>query len=518
MHVTMAAVLLVLALTTPLAASGDVPIPLAKAENVQVREVYHPAERPGYACWTVLWHDPEGALHLAFAEKRRAPNPLWEPVPLDFWESMGLPINYHVSFCNGSKDVITELVVLRSTDDGETWTETGRCPSKAINAFAWAGLPGGRIIRVASDDYVAFDPAYKPQLRAEVSADGGTTWQVLSVLLEGFSTYPYRLKRLRDGALVLASPYQAAFGPGRERVGRNCARPYVRDEVTCAVFVSRDEAKTWSGPQTVFPGIGAWEPDFVELPSGDLLFVVSTIQGVPQMRQYFRKTPHGFVPGPVLDIVSGRAPECLVYTRSGLLVGAVRGGEYVCSADEGANWYPIHGLPRCNYQPYMAELSDGRLLCSWHIGGDNFFGELDQWVGSHTFRLDAHLPQPTKLTIARMKNEPGTQYINKYVATLANADGPVPGKTVTFAYHKRYTPDYNASPDPQVAGTRQAAVTDANGQVFLDLSMWDNETSIHISYRVTAWFTPEPADTALGPCKSDIYFAYTRNMTQNDLK
>jgi len=222
----------------------------ARALRVTTAEVYGAKERLGYACWPVLWPGVEGDIYLAFAEKRRAPNPTWEPVPLDFWEAMDLPLNYHVSFCNGARDTITELVVLRNCDNGDTWVATGRSPSRVINAFAWAGLSDGRMIRARSDDYVAFKSDVPPRLSAETSADGGATWKLASVVLEGYQTYSHRLKRLRDDSLVLVEPYFAVFGPGRARVSRHTVRPYVRQqlEMTVGVFLSTDEGQSWSGP------------------------------------------------------------------------------------------------------------------------------------------------------------------------------------------------------------------------------------------------------------------------------
>jgi hypothetical protein len=507
---------------------------LAEAKDVQINEVYHPAQRPGYACWTALWHDLEGTLYLAFAEKRRAPNTLWAPVPLDFWESMGLPIHYHTSFCNGSRDVLTELVVLRSEDDGTTWTESGRSPSKVINAFAWSSLPDGGIIRAVSDDYVAFDPVYKPQLRVEVSDDGGSSWRVRAVVLEGFQTYAYCLDRLEDGTYVLVAPYQEAFGPGRARQARHTVRPHAHRELeyTTGVFFSRDEGRSWSGPQTAFPGELVSEPDFVELPSGDLLFVYAETGAAPgvQLRQKFIKVAHGFVPGPVFEVVCGWAPERFVRTRSGLLVGAQRGAVYSCSNDEGASWHQIHGAPDCNYQPRTVELADGRLLTSWHIGGDNFFGELDQWVGTHVFRLEVDLPEPTMLALARTLNNAGSRYTNIYEVTLTQGSLPLPDRTVHFAFHRaRPVPgDYNKARDPREAGTRRTAVTDDAGRARLDLSEYEKAPDtpnphvfdtgqMHMHYRVTAWFEPDPADPAVPACRSEVYSAYPLNMSKAEL-
>ena len=504
--VTLVATGIALLVTTSAAA------PFAQATDVEVKEVYHPEERPAYACWTTLWHDPAGNLHLKLAEKRRAPNPLWQPVPLEFWESIDLPVDYHMSFCNGSKDVITEFVVLESADDGATWTESGRSPTKVIDQFAWTNLPDGRIIRAIHDDDVAFDPDYHPRLRTEVSADGGTTWHVQGeILAEGFVTKGYRMRALRNGALVMLGLYGAAWGPGRPRARRNAVRAYVGSERTTGLFVSQDEGKTWSAPWTAFPGITAPEPDFVELPSGDLLLLTSTVGGSPQARQYFHKTERGFLAGPVFDIVRGTVPERVVLTQSGLLVGAIRGGDYWCSNDEGASWYKIEGLPRCNYQPDMTELSDGRLLCSWHIGGDNFFGELDQWVGTTTFRLAANLPEPTELTLTREMNESQTKYINSYVARLTAGSAALDGKTINFSVSIRYAEGYEDFP------LKLIGVTNADGRARIDLEPYFvNETNIHQRYGINASFTPEESDALLTPAR-DSYGAYILSMSQADL-
>ena len=497
--------------------------PIARACDVASAEVYHAAERPGYACWCALWTDEPGAVYLAFAEKRRAPNPLWQPVPLDFWESMGLPVKYHTSFCNGSRDVVTELVVLKSIDNATTWTEIGRSPSRVINAFSWASLPDGSIIRVISDDYVAFDPAYEPELRAEVSRDGGNTWELRSVLLKGYHAYGYRLKRLRDGTLVQRAGYSEGFGPGRARQTRHTKRSFVRQERTCGVFISTDDGKSWSPPLTAFPGIdGAGESDFVELPDGDLLFVNSPDSG-PQVRQKFRRAGNGFTPGPVFDIVSGVSPETLVQTRSGLLVGALRyvgtedSGICTCSNDEGATWHRIEDVPRVNYQPYMVELADGRLLCAWHIGGDCFFGEMDQWVGTHRFRVEAELPPPATLNLTRDTDPDGTKYINSYTATLSLNGRPLPGRTVSFGYHQRGSDDAAKSRDPRTTGTVVTAATDEQGRARLDLGQFDELTYMHEWYRVTAWFDPDADEPWLASVRSEVYFAYTQTMTATEL-
>ena len=200
-------------------------------------------------------------------------------------------------------------------------------------------------------------------------------------------------------------------------------------------------------------------------------------------------------------------------TKSGLLVGAVVGDGYFCSNDEGAFWYQIRGLPTCGYQPYMAELCDGRLICTWHVGGDNFFGELDQWIGSHTFRLEADLPQPVRLTLVREMNEEKTKYINAYVATLTSGDRSLVGKTINFSVSILYAEGYEQFP------LNLIGVTDAEGRARISLeSHFVNEKNIHQLYYVNASFTPKREDLKLAPCKSATYQAYTATMTKGELE
>ena len=333
---------------------------------------------------------------MSFIEKRRSPNPSYRPIPLEFWESMALPLKYQASFCNGSRDILTECVTMRSADEGQTWVETARFDTAGLmNLFAAASSGDGAILRVTESSYMAFSREDKPVMRVQKSRDGGRTWEVMANLLEDdYQGTAYRLKRLHDGVLVALCPFAAGFGPGRPRQERHTVRPNVIAEWQVGCWISRDEGRTWAGPLIVLPGILADEPDFVELPSGDLLILNSSEQGGPQVRQYVRRTKTGLIPGPVHRVAGGTVPETVCITRSGLLVGAIRIGAYTCSNDDGATWHEISGLPKSNYQPQIIELKDGRFLCAWHKseggpGGDHFVGQDHQFVGAHIFRLDA---------------------------------------------------------------------------------------------------------------------------------
>jgi hypothetical protein len=423
---------------------------------------------------------------------------------------MNLPHGYHTALCNGDKTIVYEHVVLRSGDQGKTWTEIGRHVSPYDATFAWTCLRDGRFIRGMCNSYEEFDPAKPIVFWTETSSDGGNTWKKGKEFFEGHSgsgSHPHRLKRLKDGTLVVLITHEAAFGPGRERIGRNAKRPYVRQENTAFILFSKDNGESWAGPLTIFPGALTYEPDFVELPSGDLLFLNSTVQGGPQIRQYVRKTRFGYIPGPVIDVVSGPVPECVVCTQNGLLVGAARCREYSCSNDEGATWHTIAGLPGCEYQPSIVETSDGRLLCAWHHGSDQPFGESDQYVGTHRFRLDANLPVATQLDLQRDMDAGRQQYINSYTLTLTAGPKLLARKTLHYEVKIRYQ-------DQPLTGS---VTTDGQGRARIELADHFKEvTNIHLCYWLKAWFDPQPGDL-LSPSRSAEYMAYVMTTTKNEL-
>lgn len=472
-----------------------------KARDVECAEIYHAAVRPGFACWVSLWRDPSGDLMLAFEEKLRRKNPHYRPCPLEFYEAMTLPIKYQVTICGGGPDICTEHVVMRSKDEGATWSEIGRSESGIMNLFAYTSLPNGDILRCADTSYLSFYPEEVPHTVIQKSSDGGNTWTDQAVILERFFAYGYRLKRLSDGTLVLLCPYMSSFGPGRTLHQRGEERPRVMQELIPAMFYSQDHGKTWTNPQTVLPGILAWEPDFVELPSGDLLVINSRVQHGAAVRQYIHKTPQGWIPGPVFKIESDGVPESVCCTSDGLLVGSTRHGPYTCSNDEGDTWYEIEEAPNCEYQPMTIPLKDGRFLTAWHKHGDCFFGEHDQFVGQHVFSLERTMPARTMLQLRRDRNEEGTKYLNAFTATLAADGKPLPGYKVVFTVQDRYRDTYDLEPPAPTPYTLEA-IADSQGQAHVHLEAFDRERNIHHSYTIDARFVPEGDDLGMAPCES----------------
>ncbi len=497
-----------LALATKRGIGSEGVIP--RAVDVQTLQIYHAAERPGWACWPTAWQDEDGTVYVAFQELRRAPNPKWQPVPLDFWETIGLPNSYAVTLCGGTETIVPESVVMKSTDGCRTWREVGRDDQRGTSTFAWHSLPGGRIMRIVSNDYLAWGENRIPRTYSETSSDGGTTWDHRVNVIEGYSTDvgAYRLRILNDGTLAAIGNYQVAWQPGQRKFGRNAKRPHVRQEIMCALWFSGDGGKSWTSALPVLPGVSASEADFCELSSGDLLIANSAVQHGPQVRQYVRKTKHGWVPEPVFDVAKGRVPERLALSPAGIIVGAVRGGVYTCSNDEGATWHEIAGVPNAYYQPFTIPLADGRFFTVWHAGGgDEPFGTKDLWIGAHVFRLEAQLPRPTRLVLERQQDTEGNRYINAFLVTLTCGDAPLAGQSVSYRHKKRYGGE----------GTGQVTTND-KGQATIDLTkQFEGETNVHEGYTITASFQPAMGDVESSACQSDEIYVYAITTTRQEL-
>ncbi|MFH1008265.1 MAG: sialidase family protein [Candidatus Latescibacterota bacterium] len=472
-----------------------------KGSDFECSQIYHAAVRPGHACWVSLWRAPCGDLMLAFMEQTRRRNNFYRPVSLEFFEALGLPLKYHVSVCNGAPDVRMEQVVMRSGDEGQTWGETGRSECGMINLFAYASLPNGDILRGADTSLCAYFADEVPRAMIQKSSDGGNTWTDGPTILEDFFSYCHRLKRLSDGTLVLLCGYMPAFGSGRARRQRVEERPHVIHEVTASLLYSVDDGRTWTNPQTVLPGVCAWEPDFVELPCGDILVINSRVQHAAGAKQTIHKTPHGWVPGPVFAIASEGVPESVWCTSDGLLVGSTRGMPYTCSNDQGDTWYPIEALPNCEYQPMTIELKDGRFLTAWHMHGDCVFGEHDQFVGQHVFSLNRAMPARTMLELRRDLNPSRTRYLNAFTATLSAEGEPISGRTVVFTVQERYRDTYDLEP-PEPSPYTIERLTDGMGEAHIHLEGFDRERNIHNAVTIGARFVPLPGDGGLAPCES----------------
>ncbi len=466
--------------------------------------IYKPRQNPAFAAWATAFDYGDGRVGLSFKETAQTPNPRYVPPRLEFGEAVGAPVSYCSVEC-GSESIVSWRVYMVSDDNGKSFRETGRCDLEE-GSFCNVGFPDGSILGIDVPRINEEGTGWCECILVRRSSDGGSTWQPVARLLEGCAPYVWRVRRLRDGTIVLcASLYGTPWGEGRPRATRNTMLPgetYLNKIQT--FFMTSMDGETWDGPHYVLPGAGAHEFDFVELPDGSLLFIAGDVQATPAARQIVLRQGGRFINGtllgirrgapadPVLNPQGGFVPESIVMLDDGLIVGSRRNKPYSCSNDLGENWYEIEGLPPSLYQPYMMRLPDGSVANFGHQGSDSGFGQQDMLIGADVFMLDNRMPQASALSLERQKSKDGSRYLNAFAATLTSGGGPVPGMALDFRFNPVWREDGAVNTTPQAqAPIVKRAVTDADGTARVAVPEFDGIGDIHFYYNADVVFRPE---------------------------
>ena len=479
--------------------------PRARAVGFQEKQVYHSSEKVGHCAWVQLWREPEGGLRISFSESR-TPKEGRKPTPIDIdrWEVGGMPATYNFS------GLISETVYMRSTDEGKSWTKSG----SGGGAISPVSLPDGRMLGLS---WASGYPGKAGGGGLMESTDGGKTWKRVHEIMDDdhYIVYPFVMRLLNDKkTLMVYCPYAPTYGPGKEFPVRNATKPGVPNAFQGALYWSRDFGKTFVGPITIYPGQSVSETDFVELPSGDLLFMHHKMYTGKCHRQLVRRTKLGYVPE-AFERVGDSMPEMFLRTKDGYLVGASRNGPYLWSDDDGMTWRPVEDAPPCNYQPRAMMIEDDTILFCWHKGADLAYQEADMWIGQHTFKLEMLNPKMrTKLRLGRVKDEAKRKYIPAFTATLTTEDGkPVAGKPIEFSIAGRYEAGYAnfGGGTPWVGGKTTTATTNENGVARVDYPEQQKITDIHKSFQLCARFDPERKDGEHLPATTIVweYYAVT---------
>ena len=231
-------------------------------------------------------------------------------------------------------------------------------------------------------------------------------------------------------------------------------------------------------------------------------------------RQLIRKTKSAWVPEE-MEEVGKLAPEIFVRTNEGYLVGASRNSAYVWSEDDGLTWQLVEEIKSGEYQPRALLLADNRILFTWHKGGDLPYGQADQYIGRHTFKLKVVEPRPrSQLKLARVYDEAAGKYICAFDGTLMTTDGkPIPDKPIEFSIVARGTPGYEpfGGATPWVYGSKQTIKTNAHGVARVTYSDQSAIQDIHQTYQIAARFDPDRHDPQYLPSTSLTieYYAMT---------
>jgi hypothetical protein len=206
---------------------------------------------------------------------------------------------------------------------------------------------------------------------------------------------------------------------------------------------SSDQGHNWTLPLPIYAGNAVSETDFVELPSGDLLCINNSIFANPG-RQIIYRTNKGFIPGPFERSCSKVVPETVAITEDDLLVGCMRAGSYYWSDDLGMNWYRLEGIPKLGpevYQPWIQYLGNGRFANAGHFGGDSYYGELDQYVSIHFFKVEVlRKTKNTRLELERDFDESASRWRNSYTLKLTCDGQPLADKEIEFWFVERGKP------------------------------------------------------------------------------
>lgn len=471
----------------------------AEVLSHQRSTVYQPAVRPGFVAWVTGFDYGDGRIGVSFKETVEEPFTAFEPPLLEMGEAVGAPVSYGSIEC-GSADQMSYRVYFASDDNGQTWSETGRCQLEE-GSFCNLGFPDGRIIGLDVPRINEARTGWCDYIDVRESHDGGSTWTSVTRLLDGEAPYLWRVRRLHDGTFViLASLYGTPWGPGRPRATRNTMLP---DETYIGkiqpLFLTTRDGRTFTGPHYVLAGTGAHEFDVVEVDDETLLFVAGDVQATPVARQFVRRDGDLYYPRAVLPIrlgapedpahapQGGWVPESIVRMPDGLLVGSRRDKPYSVSNDLGENWHPVDGLPPSLYQPFLMTLPDGRLANFGHVGSDSAFGEQDMSIGVDRFALRDLLPPAPELALTRNLDAGATHYLNRFTARLTVGGAPVAGATIRF----RIIPVWNADGTSTTLTQDQADIvltarTDADGRAIVDATMFDRRGDIHLYYYIDA--------------------------------
>ena len=480
--------------------------PAVRAVDFESRQVYQPQQRPSYASWVSFFPGERGQWYLTCEEVTRPDKPLPQ-CTREQWYGMGLPVGYDKS------QYKMEVVMLESRDNMETWQVLSRQSDRfhhSAGSFGQARTQDGRFLRFVWSCY-SLDATVQPHEILYESADNGQTWHKQPSSFDPhFAYYPHRLRTLRDGTLVLCVPLASPWGPGTDRPTRLSTRLDVVNDMQMTLFLSFDQGRNWEGPVPILPGQAVSETDFVELPSGDLLFINNGIFG-NSGRQFVYRNGNRFTPGPLQKARAGTVPETVCLTEEGILVGCMRAGHYYWSDDLGQTWQPLEGIPDVSpevYQPWIQYLSDGRIACAGHYGADDpIRGHPDQYISMHFFRLQvSRQTKDTSIWVQRDFDEEQNRWRNAYTITLTCDGAPLADKELEFWYAERYQPGYGADRPleerMEMGGELTKLRTGPDGKAHLELPHFDAVESIHLSYQLIARFNMDRADADYKPAQS----------------
>lgn len=371
------------ALVVPrLSAAADV-----VAVDHERQTIYHSPQTPGFTSWVGAWTMPDGSLMVSFTQAT-GPAAGRSQAPKDVQDKLNWPPAGHPGYDMTGLDL--RNVHLHSSDAGKTWKQVSADPFKScmngVSGEAETALADGTVIRGVFGFYLPYDPELPKTGFLQRSTDGTKTWNKPEIPLDPqkYSTWPRRLRVLRDGRLVML------LGVVRAPAGSQTRAEFSK-QVAPMLIVSPDQGRSWQGPIAAIPDDqrGGWTEEFdvAELANGDLLCIFRRADDAKRWQGVLKKSDATWIAGKAGPSVLPRSgqPELLA-TREGPILHVATGGIH-WTTDSGMSWNALH-VPGTGYYPRSVQTTDGRIFVFGHVGGDDAYGKADQSIVMVSLRLE----------------------------------------------------------------------------------------------------------------------------------
>lgn len=353
--------------------------------------IYHSPQTPGFTSWVGAWTMPDGNVMVSFTQAT-GPVEGRPQAPAEVQNQLNWPPPGHPGYDMTGLDM--RNVHLRSADSGKNWEQVSADAFKScmngVTGEAETALSDGSIVRGVFGCYLPYNPELPKTGYLERSHDGSKSWGKPEVLLdpEAFSTFPKRVRVLRDGRVIVIGG--VAHVPANSR-----NREEYSGLFEPLLMVSADDGNSWSEPIPVVPAQfrntwGGEEYDAAELPNGDLLCVfrrrVPELAAEARWQGVLTKSGNSWTSGDVgpAPFPHSGHPELLATREGPILHVATTGIHY--TSDAGMTWHQLD-VPGSAYYPRAVQTSDGRILVVAHVGSDDAYGAVDQSIVMDSFRL-----------------------------------------------------------------------------------------------------------------------------------
>ncbi len=348
--------------------------------------IYHSPQSPGFTSWVGAWTMPDGSVMVGFTQAT-GPVESRPQAPKEVQRQLTWPPAGHAGYDMTGLDM--QNVYLQSKDAGKSWQKVSEDEFKTcmngVTNEALTALADGTIVRGVFGFYLPYDRDLPQTGFLQRSNDGTKTWSKPQVPIDAnqYSTWPRRIRLLRDGRILLLS------GVAQTPAGSQTRAEFSKS-VEPALLLSSDQGQNWTGP---IPAIhadqrGGWteEFDIAELDNGDLLTLYRRESDAKRWQGILKKSNDTWVAQKAHQSVlphSGQ-PELLA-TREGPILHVATSGIH-WTTDAGQSWQKLD-VSGSAYYPRSVQLKDGRILVVGHVGGDNAYGTVDQSIVMDSFRI-----------------------------------------------------------------------------------------------------------------------------------